>query len=56
VRVLCCHHFILQQLIAYRTWQNKQENIDRTEAIIRRIALEVQGRTGVTSVIATLNE
>ncbi|KAJ3564548.1 hypothetical protein NP233_g8228 [Leucocoprinus birnbaumii] len=38
------------------TWQNKQQNIDRTNAIIKRIAAEVQGNSGVVSVIAPLNE
>ncbi|KAF5352453.1 hypothetical protein D9756_005900 [Leucocoprinus leucothites] len=38
------------------TWQNKQENIDRTNAIIKRIASEVKDKTGVVPVIAPLNE
>lgn len=38
------------------TWQNKQDNINRMEAIIKRVASQVQDRTGVVSVIAPLNE
>ncbi|KXN88852.1 Glucan 1,3-beta-glucosidase [Leucoagaricus sp. SymC.cos] len=38
------------------TWQDKQENVDRTNAIIERIASEVTNNVGVVPIIAPLNE
>jgi len=37
-------------------WHTKQENVDRTNAIIKRIASQVKDMTGVVPVIAPLNE
>ncbi len=37
-------------------WQSSQTNIDRTNAVIRRIAYEFRNNYQVVSVIAPLNE
>jgi len=37
-------------------WQTSQSNIDRTNAIIKRLASMYAGNTGVVPVIAPLNE
>lgn len=40
----------------YRRWHTKQEYVDRTNAIIKRIASQVKDMTGVVPVVAPLNE
>jgi hypothetical protein len=40
----------------HSTWQTSQSNIDRTGAIMKKLASQFAGNTGVVPVIAPLNE
>lgn len=40
----------------HSTWQTSQSNIDRTNTIIKKLASQFAGNTGVVPVIAPLNE
>ncbi|KIM47526.1 glycoside hydrolase family 5 protein [Hebeloma cylindrosporum] len=44
------------QKMNFPTWQTSQSNIDRTNAIIKKLASQFAGNTGVVPVIAPLNE
>ncbi|KAG2022873.1 exo-beta-1,3-glucanase [Coprinopsis cinerea AmutBmut pab1-1] len=44
------------QKMDYPTWHTKQSNVDRTNAVIQRIADLYKDRTGVVPAIAPLNE
>lgn len=42
--------------MSYPSWQKKQSNVDRTNAVIKKIAARYAGNPAVVPIIAPLNE